>query len=102
MARRWEIEKHRESLQTQDLGVMIKVKELEYNGSDDVVSLIADFKKKISTIPQTNTYSADMLYSMEEISSNKVEVWKMTPRGDKKFLMFTLTLTSEKFNPFNF
>lgn len=98
----WKIIKHRESLQTQDLGVMIKVRELEYNGAEDAESLKIIFKKKLSEIPQTNTYSADMLYQMKEINSNSVEIWKMKPNGDEKFLMFTMIKNTEKFNPFNF
>lgn len=98
----WTIVKHRESSQRQDLGVMIKVRELEYNGSPDAESLIIEFKKKLTEIPQTNTFTASELYKMKAITSESVEVWKITADGDEKNLMFTLTICSEKFNPFNF
>lgn len=98
----WEIIKHRESAQRQDLGVMIKVRELEYNGSADAESLIIEFKKKLTEIPQTNTFTASELYKMKAITNESVEVWKMTADGNEKLLMFTLTKSKEKFNPFNF
>jgi len=98
----WEITKNKTLNQRMDLEVAGKVKELEFNGADDIKSLKIVFKKKLLEIPQTNTYSADCLYKMIQRNPNSCEVWKMTPNGDFKYLMFTLTKSKENFNPFNF
>ncbi len=98
----WILVKHRESSQHQDLEVMRRVRELEYSGAADAESLIIDFKKRLTEIRQTNTFTASELYKMIEIAPEHVEVWKTTVYGVNKYLMFTMTKSKEKFNPFNF
>lgn len=98
----WKITKNKTLNQRMDLEVAVKVRELEFNGAEDVKSLRIDFKKKLDEIRQTNTYSADCLYEMTQINPSSCEIWKKTPNGDFKYLMFTLTKSTEKFNPFNF
>lgn len=98
----WKVTKNKTLNLRIDLEVAGKVKELEYNGAEDAKSLIMNFKKKLNEIPQTNTYSADCLFVMKEITETFVEVWKLKPNGDFKYKMFSLEKSLGNYNPFVF
>ena len=76
----------------QDLTVRAMVQNvLGWLDPENNVSFVAEIiRNEIKTIPRSNNFSADLMYSVE-VTDNQIEVWKLTVKGDKKKLMCIVT-----------
>lgn len=88
----WKIRKHKELKSQLDLRVGAMLREIcltTYAESSSEFKGI--FDRLLKNIKSTNQYSADILYRMTERNPDSAEVWKMTPEGDYKNKLFTIT-----------
>lgn len=92
----WIIEQHKRGDKVQDIQVAILVKELNETWASDIVSWASVFKDRLSTVPKTNSYSAEFAYKTFPIGDEQLEVWKMKTNGEKNFKMFTITKNPKK------
>lgn len=76
----------------QDLTVLARVSDVVgWTDPDNNVGFVAEImRNEIKSIPRTNNFSADLMYTVE-VADDKIEVWKLTVKGDKKKLMCTVT-----------
>ena len=76
----------------QDLTVLARVSDVVgWTDPENNVGFVAEImRNEIKSIPRTNNFSADLMYTVE-VADDKIEVWKLTVKGDKKKLMCTVT-----------
>ena len=74
----------------QDLTVLARVSDVVgWTDPDNNVGFVAEIiRNEIKSIPRTNNFSADLMYSVETVpQENEIHVWKLTVKGDRKKLM---------------
>lgn len=98
----WKITKHKNANGQQELQVCIKVRELEFDGSENSTSLHYSFINRIKEIKRTNNFSADLMYGSIPPDEKTLEIWKLKADGDFNYKMFTLEYAGKNPNPFNF
>lgn len=74
----------------QDLTVLTRVQEvISWTDPENNVGFVAEIiRNEIKSIPRTNSFSADLMYSVETVpQEHEIHVWKLTEKGDRKKLM---------------
>lgn len=86
----WKLTENKTADTEQELKVKALLREMSDSYAETAGEFENHFKQLVKDIPRSNNYSADLLYKLTPRNQKSVEVWKMTPKGDYKYKMFTL------------